>query len=375
MGELLARGADESFEAELVVRPPSSPVPPVRFWVMDDPRANLHAGPGRTRVARAGRTRARLDHADGRRTLFNSGRVWQIADDGTATTFRVRSLNASGYAALLIDPPDNAEAGLGYGFPAGGIRQSTHQGRPVAVMSGDARDGFGAIEISVDLNTGILMRVAASDDSWEARLENLQVMQVDDAVFRWEGRAEPPGPIQPLAEWVPAPITEQLTPVPDPEPLPTDPRARRLRATLDEIVIADGQLSPPRVGETIEVHLSFLDDPSPMNAEPVEIRALAEPIGQGPPREDRFGVLRWPTILRGDGWTAKWSAPRPAIGHVAVSGHFAIIHDAAAAQWFTPTRAAVSGIRVNRLTGPVPADPETEPLPGNAWSSCTDRTR
>lgn len=45
-----------------------------------------------------------------------------------------------------------------------------------------------------------------------------------------------------------------------------------------------------------------------------------------------------------------------------------IIHDAAASPWFTPTRAAVTGIRVNRLTGPVPADPESELLPGNAWS-------
>lgn len=166
------------------------------------------------------------------------------------------------------------------------------------------------------------MRVVASDDSWEAWLDNLQVKQVDNAVFRWTGRAEPPEPIQPPAEWVPPPIAEQLTPIPDPELLVTDPRARQLRARLDEIVIADGQLSPPRVGDTIEVHLSFLDDPSPMNAEPVEIRALAEPIDQGPPREDRFGVLRWPTILRGDGWTAKWFTPRPEIGHVLVRGHF-----------------------------------------------------
>lgn len=368
MGALLARGSDASFEAELVVRPPTSPSPPFPFWVMDDPRANLHAGPGRTRMLRAGRARARLDHPDGRRTLFNEGQVWQVAADGTAAVFRVRTLNASGYAALLIDQPDNAEEALGYGFPAGVISQSSHQGRAVAVMSGDVRDGFGAVEISVDLDSGVLVRVAASDDSWEARLENFQVKQVDDSVFRWEGHAEPPGPIQPRAEWVPAQFTDQLTPVPDPESMAASPRARRLRARLDEIVIADGELSPPRVGETIEVHLTFFDDPSPMNAEPVEVRALAEPIGQGTPHEDHHGVLRWPTILRGDGWTAKWSAPRPAIGHVLVTGHFAIIHDAAAAPWFTPTRAAVAGIRVNRLTGPMPADPESEPLSGNAWS-------
>ena len=368
MGELLARGVDASFEAELVVRPPMSPVPPIRFWAMDDPRANLHAGAGRTRIVRAGGTRARLDHADGRRTLFDDGQVWQVAPDGSATEFRVRSLNASGYAALLIDQPDNAEEALGYGFPAGEIRRSSHQGRPVAVMSGDARDGFGAIEIYVDLDTGLLVRVAATDDSWEAWLEDLQISQFDDSVFRWAGRAEPPGPIHPGAEWIPAPFTGQLISVPDQEPLATDPRARRLRASLDEIVIADGQLSPPRVGETIEVHLTFFDDPSPMNAQPVEVRARAEPIGRDAPYVDHQGVLRWSTILRGDGWTAKWSAPRPAIGHVLVTGHFAIIHDAAAAPWFTPTRAAVTGIRVNRLTGPMPADPESEPLPGNAWS-------
>lgn len=368
IGKLLACGFDASFEAELVVRTPTSPAPPIRLWVMDDPRANLHADSGRTGFVRAGRTQARLDHPDGRRTLFDDGQVWQIADDDTATMFRVRSLNASGYAALLIDQPDNAEEALGYGFPSGEIRLSTHQDRPVAVMAGDAGYGFGAIEISVDLDTGLLVRVAASDDSWEARLENLQVKQLVDSTFRWAGHSEPPGPIQPRAEWVPAQFTEQLTPVSDPAPLATDPRARRMRARLDEIVIADGQLSPPRVGDTIEVHLTFFDDPSPMKAEPVEVRAMAEPIGQGTPREDRHGVLRWPTILRGDGWTAKWFAPRPTIGHVLVSGHFAVIHDAAAAAWITPTRAAVAGIRVNRLTGPMPADPESEPLPGNAWS-------
>lgn len=368
MGELLARGADASFEAELVVRTPTSPAPPIRFWVMDDPRANLHAGPGRTHIVRDGRTRVRLDHADGRRTLFDDGQVWQVAHDETATEFRVRSLNASGYAALLIDQPVNAEEALGYGFPSGDVRQSSHQDRPIAVMSGDAGEGFGAIEISVDLDSGLLLRVAASDGSWEARIENLQVKQVDDSKFRREGHAESPGPIQPRAEWVPGPYTEELTPVLDPEPLDTDHRARRLRARLDEIVIAGGQLSPPRVGDTVEVHLSFLDDPSPMNADTVEVRAWAEPIGRDTPDVDRFGSLRWPTILRGDGWTAKWFAPRPAVGHALVRGHFAIIHDAAAAPWFTPTRAAVTGIRVNRLTGPMPADPGSEPLPGNAWS-------
>lgn len=367
LGELLARSADASFEAELVVRPPASPTPAVQFWAMDDPRANLHAGPGRTHIVRAGPVRARLDHVDGRRTIFNAGQVWQVAEDETATMFRVRSLNASGYAALLIDQPGNAEGALGYGFPSGDIRRSTHQGRPVAVMSGDAGDSFGVIEISVDLDTGVIVRVAASDNSWEARLDNLQFKGIDDSVFRWDGHSESPGPIHPRAEWVPAPFTDQLTPGPDPEPLATDLRARRLRALLDEIVVADGQLSPPHVGDTIEVHLTFLDDPSPMDAKPVEVRAMAEPIGRAAPYEDHQGGLRWPTILRGDGWTAKWSAPRPAIGHVLVTGHFAIIHDAAASPWFTPTRAAVTGIRANRLTGPIPADPESEPLPGNAW--------
>ncbi|MDX2358367.1 hypothetical protein [Dietzia sp. PP-33] len=368
VGGLLARGADAEFEADLVVRPRTEPAPSVRRWVMDDPRANLHAGPGRSRLTRAGASRVRLDHAGGRQTLFNDGTVWQVAADETATRFDVRSLNASGYAALLIDQPDNAEQALGYGFPSGPLADSSHQGRPTVVAAGDPGDGLGAVEVSIDVHTGVLVKVAAADESWEAGLENLTFTQCDESVFRWEGETGPPEPIQSSAERIPTPFTGKLTAVPDPEPLPADRSGRQLRARLDELVIADGQLSPPRVGDTVEVHLTFFEDLSPMGAEPAEVRATAEPIGTGTPRKDHHGVLRWPTILRGDGWCARWSSPRPMIGHVLVTGHFAIIHDAAAVDTFPPTRAVVTGIRVNRLTGPMPADPEREPLPDNAWS-------
>lgn len=368
ISELLACGAAAEFEADLVVQPQTTPAPAVLSWVMDDPRANLHAGAGRSRITRAGDCRVRLDHPDGRRTLFHDGTVWQVALDETATVFRVRSVNASGFAALLVDQPSDAEEGLGFGFPSGPIREFTHQGRPVAVMAGDPGDGFGAVELSVDMRTGVLVRVAAVDGSWEAWLENLELRQADESVFRWAGRADPPEQIQPSGDWRPLQITDPITPTPDPDPAPADLRGRLLRVTLDELVIADGQLSPPRVGETIEVYLTFFEAPSPRGAESTEFHARAEPVGTGTPYEDYFGVLRWPTILRGDGWAATWSAPRPTVGHVVVTGSLAIIHDAAAAHWFTPTRAAVARIRVNRLTGPVPADPESGSIPGNAWA-------
>lgn len=369
VGGLLARGADTAFEADLVVRPRTEPAPSILSWVMDDPRANLHAGPGRSRLTRAGASRVRLDHEDGRRTLFNDGTVWQVAADDTATRFDVRSLNASGYAALLIDQPNNAEQTLGYGFPSGPLTDSTHLGRPTVVAAGDPGDGFGAVEISIDVHTGVLVKIAAADGTWEAWLENLTFTQCEESMFCWEGETGPPEPIPPNSEWIPTRFTGQLVADPDPEPLPADRRGRHLRARLDELVIADGQLPPPRVDDTVEVHLTFFEDPSPMGAEPAEVRATAEPIGKGSPRPDHHGVLRWPTILRGDGWYAKWSSPRPMIGHVLVTGHFAVLHDAAAVDAFPPTRAAVTGIRVNRLTGPMPADLERGPLPGNAWSN------
>ena len=368
VGLLLARGADSEFTADLVVRPRDSPAPSVLSWVMDDPRANVHAGPGRSRITRAGGSRVRLDHPDGRSTLFNEGTVWQVDHDQTATMFRVMSLNATGFAAHLIDQPDNAEEALGYGFPSEPVHRSTHQGRPVAVVAGDAGDGSGGVALSVDMRTGVLVRVAAADGSWGAWLENLDVRQIGGPVFRWEGPVAQPDPIAPCAPWIPAPFIDDITPGPDPEPLPADPRGRLLRVGLDELVIADGQLSPPRVGETIEVHLTFLEEPSHQGTESTQVRAFAEPIGTGTPREDHRAVLRWPTVLRGDGWTATWSAPRPAVGHVLIAGQFVILHDAAAAHWFTPTRAAVARIRVNRLTGPMPADTGSGQMPGSAWS-------
>lgn len=81
-------------------------------------------------------------------------------------------------------------------------------------------------------------------------------------------------------------------------------------------------------------------------------------IGQRTPHEVHHWDRDGPTILGGDGWTARCSASRPAIGHVVIIGHVAIIHGPPAAEAFTRTRSAVIGTRVNRLVGPVPSAPE-----------------
>lgn len=78
----------------------------------------------------------------------------------------------SGGSRLLIDQPDNAVEGVCRRFPAAPLRDCRPPDLPVARVSGDARTGYGTIEISVDLDTGALPRVAASDDSWEARPES-----------------------------------------------------------------------------------------------------------------------------------------------------------------------------------------------------------
>lgn len=82
----------------------------------------------------------------------------------------VRTLNASGIGALLIDQPDNAVEVVCLRFPTAPLRDYRPPCRPAARVSGDARAGCDTDEISVDSDIGVLARVAASDDSWEARL-------------------------------------------------------------------------------------------------------------------------------------------------------------------------------------------------------------
>lgn len=131
---------------------PAPPTSSTRHRVIDDPRANLNASPGRPRLSRTGPEHAQLEHVDGSRPVIHDGHVGRIAASHR--------------------PSGQRRGGVCRRFPAAPLRDCRPPILPVARVSGDARTGYGTIEISVDLDTGALPRVAASDDSWEARPES-----------------------------------------------------------------------------------------------------------------------------------------------------------------------------------------------------------
>lgn len=90
---------------------------------------------------------------------------------------------------------------------------------------------------------------------------------------------------------------------------------------VEDWVIGDGQIPPPRVGDQAAWWLQFhecapttTDDPAPTT-----LRADATPSGAAGPWWEGDG-MRWGTTLYGVGWNASWRAPRPSIGGVEPTG-------------------------------------------------------
>lgn len=100
--------------------------------------------------------------------------------------------------------------------------------------------------------------------------------------------------------------------------------APRSRVIAVRFVPEDGDVTTLAVGETVDWHLRFSSADNDTLAS-VTVNALAMPpraARAAPTKRYEDGELRWPTTLRGDGWSAYWAAPRPAIGPIEVTGEF-----------------------------------------------------
>jgi hypothetical protein len=104
---------------------------------------------------------------------------------------------------------------------------------------------------------------------------------------------------------------------------------RTVAVLVGTLAVEDGETTPPIVGEVGHYWLIFNearhDEPDATVSRWI---ACAEPLGDGAPQQsaqrwdgnpaDTPPV--WPTLLRGDGWAATWSAPRPVLGQVELRG-------------------------------------------------------
>ncbi|MFT3662471.1 MAG: hypothetical protein QM809_14120 [Gordonia sp. (in: high G+C Gram-positive bacteria)] len=105
-------------------------------------------------------------------------------------------------------------------------------------------------------------------------------------------------------------------------------RARRLSVLVGWLPIEDGEIEPPEVGAVIEFPLLFVEGVDGPGA--TTIRGTLEPSSYPPVQQERYPEhdtsedpqYLWCGTLRGDGWAATWTGPRPRIEFVEVHGLF-----------------------------------------------------
>ncbi|MGP5929807.1 hypothetical protein [Corynebacterium glyciniphilum] len=143
-------------------------------------------------------------------------------------------------------------------------------------------------------------------------------------------------------------VEMQRIAVPPPEPAPASHRT--LPVEIATWMIEDDWFPVPDLGDTIELPLLFSEVTSVGGEcacdDVVTVDAWADEDASLPGGVDRGAGPRWPTILRGDGWTAEWSASRPVAGHVRVTGRLRYEPDIFGTGRFPPTRGAVRRIRL-----------------------------
>lgn len=212
-------------------------------------------------------------------------------------------------------------------------------------------------ECIVDAETGVVVSLSAT---WQGVGEHAEFIDVDfpdsigDEEFRWAG--EPADSI--LVDRLARPIDETRAraivageldriAVPYPPAAPADHRI--LPVTVAWWVYMDLNRPAYDVGSTVDMFLWFResgaggdrdDDPDDMV---VTVDAYAEETTVDRPVGLTNG--RWSMILRGDGWSALWDAPRPVLGQVRLTGRFHQSSDRAAETPLTPTRGRVSRLR------------------------------
>ncbi len=223
--------------------------------------------------------------------------------------------------------------------------------------SRDGRDAWAITdnrsECIVDAETGVVVSLSAT---WQGG-EHAEFIDVEfpdsigDEEFRWAG--EPSESIH--VDRVARPVDEtraraivagELDRIAVPEP-PTAPADHRiLPVTVAWWVYMDLNRPASDVGRTVDMFLWFEEiDANDTDDTVVTVNAYAEETTVERPVGLTLTNGRWSMILRGDGWSALWDAPRPVLGQVRLTGRFHQSSDRAAETPLTPTRGRVSRLR------------------------------
>jgi hypothetical protein len=125
---------------------------------------------------------------------------------------------------------------------------------------------------------------------------------------------------------------------------------RVLPVRVDAWTVMDMNGPECDLGETVEFILEFREEDAGLACMTVTVDAWAQEYsGAGQVESER---MTWSTLLTGDGWSARWDAPRPVLGRVRLTGTF---HRESLGPHETnvvPTRGGLARIRtLNRRRG------------------------
>jgi hypothetical protein len=205
-------------------------------------------------------------------------------------------------------------------------------------------------ECVVDAATGVV--VSLSTPRRDGRTTCAEFVDVEfpdrigDEEFSWAG--EPADRVH--ADRVARPVdrararalvTEELTRVTAPGPPAAPGDHRILPVTVAWWVYMDLNRPTYDLGSTVDMFLWFQEGGTGDTV--VTVDAYAEETTVDRPVGLDNG--RWSIILRGDGWSALWDAPRPVLGRVRLTGRFHQSSDRQAETPLTPTRGRVDRLR------------------------------
>lgn len=308
-------------------------------WVMGGVRiATVVLGPGEYTLTRDGSKLAVTQ--DGVPRIVDDGESAVVMTDGVPLDAASSPVVVS--AAGWFFSPGRLDRALDEVFPSGPVTETVHEGRCAFRIPGlpaQYMDASGAPRsITMDAETGVLLAVDTGDGGGE-----LTDLEFPDSLpaetFRW-GAARFGTPQCPEPHFVPLP-----------EDVPAGHR-------VIQAVIRPGDRSrDPNLsweqGVITELSLGFIEDGDAGSPErwnlpdvvaPCTVTAWSEPVYKGEP-VDRMrdgSVLRWESVLRGDGWTAFWDSDRPTSGYVTLTGSF--VAHSYGAPWRSPTRTFVHRI-------------------------------
>lgn len=102
---------------------------------------------------------------------------------------------------------------------------------------------------------------------------------------------------------------------------------RLVQVFVPSLAIEDGATPPPAIGAIAEYPLTFSEPLSGGVLGTQTFRVRVERAGAGAPGRGRNwdGTYRddpprWPLVVHGDGWTARWRSRRPVLGHLQLEG-------------------------------------------------------